>query len=193
MDVEDEGREVASSAFGRGFVLVDLVVARMLICLVGVELVEFDVGRGGDVDTTDIEQEVAIEHVDQAVGLGFVGFVPVFVHAVEALGQGLSMGAAAVEGEIDHVLKDAVVLRVAARLVIEETMQAMEGGGAEVDGAACFNTALVGLAVYHGAVRVVEEWVFSEALGAGHTKGNIIEHQLWVRGDCCQPSSSVGL
>ena len=79
MDVEDEGGEVASGTLGSFLVLVDFVGARVLVGLVGVVLVELDIGRGGNVDATDIEQEVAVQHVDQTVGLGFVGLVPILL------------------------------------------------------------------------------------------------------------------
>ena len=45
MDVEDEGREVASGTLGSFLVLVDFVGARMLVGLVEVVLVELDIGR----------------------------------------------------------------------------------------------------------------------------------------------------
>ena len=180
MDVEDEGAEVASGTLGSFLVLVDFVGARMLVGLVGVVLVELDIGRGGNVDATDIEQEVAVQHVDQTVGLGFVGLLPVLVDAVEALGQCLSMGAVAGAGHVDHLVEDAVVLRVATRLAVEQAVQAMKGTFSQVDGAARFDTALEGLAVHHGTIFVVEERIYARALCEGQPHGNIVQCEVWI-------------
>ena len=180
MDVEDEGGEVASGTLGSFLVLVDLVGARLLVGLVGIVLIELDIGRGGNVDATDIEQEVAVQHVDQTVGLGFVGLLSVLVDAMEALGQCLSVGAVAGAGHVDHLVEDTVVLRIATRLAVEQAVQAVIGRFSKVDGSACFNTTLVVFAVHHRTVCVVEERVYTQALCAAKARGNIIQSEAWI-------------